>query len=72
MQDVFLSIFILPVQTAGLTGVEVYHSRILAGKALAESYPVEADPCGRGAGFGAGSSKGIFRVFGHSVWNGIS
>ena len=26
-----------------IDGVEVYHSRILAGKALAESYPVEAD-----------------------------
>ena len=26
-----------------LDGVNVYHSRILAGKALAESYPVDAD-----------------------------
>ena len=26
-----------------IDGVDVYHSRILAGKALAESYPVEAD-----------------------------
>ncbi len=39
-----MNIFTLQEWTAStIDGVNVYHSRIVAGKALAESYPVEAD-----------------------------
>ena len=40
-----------------IDGVNVYHSRIIAGKALAESYPVEADLVVR-IQFRTGSGKG--------------
>ncbi len=42
-----------------LDGINVYHSRIVAGKTLAESYPVEADLV-------------VFRAVGYSLWDGIS
>ena len=54
-----------------IDGVNVYHSRIIAGKALAESYPVGDRSGSRSSGFGTGSGKGIFRAVRNPLRNGI-
>ena len=51
--------------------VNVYHARIVAGKALAESYPVDADLVVGVPDSGAGCGERIFGTVGNSVWHGI-
>ena len=52
--------------------VSVYHSRIIAGKALAESYPVEADLVVGVPDSGLVAAKGYSGAFWYSVWYGVS
>ena len=51
--------------------VNVYHSRITAGKALAQSYP-GGRSCSGCAGFRSGSCKRIFRRVRNPLWYGFS
>lgn len=53
-----------------IDNVNVYHARIVAGKALAESYPVDADLVVGDAGFGLVAAR-IFGTVWYPVWNGI-
>ena len=55
-----MNIFILRVLDSTIDGVNVYHARILAGKALAESYPVEADLVVGVPDSGHGGCNGLF------------
>lgn len=50
--------------------VNVYHARIVAGKALAESYPVDADLV-VGVPIPGWLRRKDIRTVGNSVWHGI-
>ena len=54
-----------------IDGVNVYHSRILAGKALAESYPVEADLVVGVPDSGLVAAKGYSETVRNPLRNGI-
>ncbi|MFR3529978.1 MAG: amidophosphoribosyltransferase [Lachnospiraceae bacterium] len=51
--------------------VNVYHARIVAGRALAQSYPGGGRSGSGSAGFRSGGGERIFRVFWYSLWNGF-
>ncbi len=55
-----------------IDNINVYHARIVAGKALAQSYPVEADLVVGVPDSGLVAAKRIFRRVGNTLWYGFS